>query len=159
MVFFLPISFALLLGYIHVNSINKKISLDRINANQTNDALKGEIYRLKQSIAQLESKERYYLSPKFSRILLKSSEGETFIWLYHDQTDSSWYSEMTFAPFLEENLNFKLFVDGVFIGHMEKVADSSGLQKIGKSPSGRASIYSGIRGQEDTKQLLYESDD
>jgi len=121
-------------------------------------AFEGEIYKLRQALDQRDAKLQYILNPNYDRILMKSPADSSHIWLFYDGSDHSWYAEMSKARILSEGKNFKLLVDGSYVGKIERISDSVGLQKIGTAQMGRAKIFSGLRGDPLTEELVYDAD-
>jgi hypothetical protein len=155
--YILPLLLALLLGYVHVRSLNRNIEMRQAGTEQKIAAFEGEVYKLKQALEQRDAKLKYVLNPNYERMLMYSDRDSTYIWLFHDATDQSWYAEMSHARILKEGMNYKLLIDGEYIGKIERISDSVGLQKIGTAPMGCANIYSGLRGESATEELIYES--
>ena len=157
LLYILPLLLALLLGYLHVRTLNRSSEIQKEGNEQKMAAFEGEIYKLKQAIAQRDAKLKYLLNENYTRLLAKSNTSEGFIWLYHDLKDESWYAEMSNAKNLNEELNFKLFVDNIYVGKIERISDSVGLQRIGTAPMGKVAIYAGLRGKDEPQELIYES--
>jgi len=157
LMYILPLLLALLLGYIHVRSLNRKIELRQAGIEQKIAAFEGEVYKLKQALNQRDAKLNYVLNPSYERLLMESNVDSSHIWLFYDASDNSWFAEMSHARILEDGMNYKLYINDNYVGKIERISDSVGLQKVGKSKSGRARIYSGKRGVEVIDQLIYES--
>jgi len=158
LLYILPLLLALLMGYIHVRSLNRNIEMRQVGAEQKMAAFEGEIYKLKQALAQRDAKLKYLLNPNYDRFLAFSNADSTHIWLFYNGKDHSWFAEMSSVQVLEDGMNYKLFIDDEYVGKIERISDSVGLQKIGTAKKGRARIYSGLRGSERTDQLIYESE-
>lgn len=155
--YILPLLLALLLGYVHVRSLNRNIEMRQAGSEQKAAAMEGEIYKLKQALDQRDAKLNYVLNPNYDRMLMYSDTDSSYIWLFHDPINFAWYAEMSHARILNEGLNYKLMVGGEYVGKIERISDSVGLQKIGTAPAGRATIFSGKRGNSTTEELIYES--
>jgi len=154
--YILPLLLALLLGYVHVRSLNRNFEMRQAGNEQKLAAFEGEVYTLKQALEQRDAKLRYVLNPKYVRLLAYSDLDSSHIWLFHNASDLSWYAEMSQARILTEGHNYKLYIAGKYVGKIERISDSVGLQKIGEAPAGKIKIFSGKRSEREKDQLIYE---
>ena len=154
--YILPLLLALLLGYIHVRSLNRSFEMRQAGNEQKMAAFEGEVYKLKQALEQRDAKLCYVLSPEYVRLLAYSDVDSSNIWLFHNASDLSWYAEMSQARILAESDNYKLYIEGNYVGKIERISDSVGLQKVGEAPAGKIKIFSGKRSEREKDKLIYE---
>lgn len=133
--FVVPVGIALVIGYVYLRSENRALLASRAAEKAENDAMHGEIYRLRQSIDQQEATMNYLLRPDFERFLAFESDS-SFCWLFYRPADSAWYAEVSSIAVLAEAQQYRLYtVDqnnkSTYIGGFERIADVVGLQKIG----------------------------
>jgi hypothetical protein len=157
--FVLPGLLALFLGYIYLHGENQELEKNNFATEQKTNALKGEIYRLKQALSQRDAKLNYLTDPGLERLKLSAGDHSRAIWLFYRKENQSWYAEMSHAPILDEGLNYRLLIDGTEVGAFERIADTVGLQKIGRQPPGeKLRVKSARRGEDELIETLYELD-
>lgn len=140
--FGLPLAAALIVAYVFIRSQNRGLEMKMAQSEQKMAALEGEVYRLKATLQERESELRYLTSPDLERYVAFTPDSG-FVWLFYREKDRTWFAHT-------ENLNpeyewLSLVVDDQVVGSFSKLADTSGLQKVGITERGRTAFL--VRGR------------
>lgn len=148
--FVLPVLLLAVAGYVYVRAENRSLLARTAKLTAHNDAMDGELYRLRQEVAGRDARIGFLVSPDLKRFKASSINDSSSCWLFWRQADNTWYAEVTHASKLGNDMQFRLYnntgATPVYIGSFEPIAETVGLQKIGKgSPFGKMMITTALR--------------
>lgn len=143
--FALPVLLLAVAGYVYVRAQNRGLQAQAAKMTAQNDAMDGELYRLRQEVAGRDARIGFLVNPELKRFKASSATDSSSCWLFWRKADNAWYAEVTHAMRLADGKQFRLYsntgVEPIYIGSFEPIANTVGLQKIGTgSPFGKMMI-------------------
>lgn len=160
-VFALPVLLLAIAGYVYVRAENRDLAARNAKLTAQNDAMDGELYRLRQEVAGRDARIGFLVSPDLKRFKASSVTDSSSCWLFWRKSDNAWYAEVTHAKPLGRDMQFRLYNDTggtpSFIGSFEPIAETVGLQKIGAgSPFGKMIITAALRHEPEDFEREYK---
>lgn len=148
--FVLPVLLLAVVGYVYVRAENRALQASSAKLTAQNDAMDGELYRLRQEVAGRDARIGFLVNPDLKRFKASSVRDSSSCWLFWRKADNAWYAEVTHATSPGSDMQFRLYNNTggtpTYIGSFEPLAETIGLQKIGTgSPFGKMVITAGLR--------------
>lgn len=148
--FALPVLVLAIAGYVYVRAQNRGLKARNAGLTAQNDAMDGELYRLRQEVDGRDARIGFLVNPDLKRFKASSATDSSSCWLFWRKADNAWYAEVTHAKHPGNDKQFRLYnnTGGIptYIGSFEPIAETVGLQKIGTgSPFGKMAITSALR--------------
>ena len=163
--FVAPVVAIAIVGYVYVRSLNRGLESRMVALQQQNDAMHGELYRLRQEVEGKEARLRFINDPGMQRFIAVTDHSDTSCWLFWRKADNAWYAEVTHAEPLPDGRQYRLYARGLdweYVGSFEPLAETVGLQKIGVAYPGKELIVTAAdRGMEpelNAERVVYRAE-
>lgn len=159
--FVVPVLAIAVIGYVYVRTLNRSLESRVATLQQQNDAMHGELYRLRQEVEGKEARLRFVNDPGMERFKVARHTDDTSCWLFWRKADHTWYAEVTHVGALPDGHQYRLYTDQQYIGSFEPLTETIGLQKIGTQAPGKELIVTSASREAETnleeEEVMYRA--